>query len=81
MKSWYILSEIYLFVLVRSWAEVVAFMPPMMRGVQFLFSFIMACISKREACASLVSPCRVGDEEEFGFVQHCLSLLLRWQVR
>ena len=37
MKSWYILSEIYLFVLVRSWAEVVAFMSPMMRGVQFLF--------------------------------------------
>ena len=55
MKSWYILSAIYLFVLVRSWAEVVAFMSPMMRGVQFLFSLIMvirACISKREACAS-----------------------------
>ena len=30
MKSWYILSAIYLFVLVRSWAEVVAFMSPMM---------------------------------------------------
>ena len=40
MKSWYILSAIYLFVLVWSWAEVVAFMSPMMRRVQFLFSFI-----------------------------------------
>jgi len=55
MKSWYILSAIFLFVLVRSWAEVVAFMSPMMRGGQFSFSFTMvvicACISKREACA------------------------------
>ena len=55
MKSWYILSAICLVVLVRSWAEVVAFMPPMMRGVQFLVSLrmagICACISKREACA------------------------------
>ena len=53
MKFWYILSAIYLFVLVWSWAEVVAFMSPMMRRVQFLFSFIIcACVSKREACAS-----------------------------
>jgi formate/nitrite transporter FocA (FNT family) len=47
---------VHLFVLVRSWAEVVAFTSPMMRGVQFSFSLIMvvicACISKREACAS-----------------------------
>ena len=35
IKSWYIWSAMYLFVLVRSWAEVVAFMSPMMRGVQF----------------------------------------------
>jgi len=61
MTSWYILSAIHLFVLVRSWAVVlVAFMSPMMRGVQFLFSIIMvvicACISKREACASGVLP-------------------------
>ena len=56
MKSWYILSAMYLFVLVRSWAEVVAFMSPMLRGVQFSLLFIMvvicACISKRVACAS-----------------------------
>jgi len=55
-KSWYILPAIDLFVLVRWLAEVVAFMSPLMRGVQFSFSFIMvvicACISKREACAS-----------------------------
>ena len=37
MKSWYILSATYLFVLVQSWAEVVAFMSPMMRGVHFSF--------------------------------------------
>ena len=43
MKSWYILSAIYLFVLVRSWAEVVACMSPMMRGVQF-FVFIDKCL-------------------------------------
>jgi len=52
MKSWYTLSAIYLFVLVRSWAEVVTFMSPKMRGVRTLFVFIYACISKREACAS-----------------------------
>jgi len=55
IKSWYIYSAICLFVLFRSWAEVVAFMSPVMRGVQFSFSLIMvvicACISKREACA------------------------------
>ena len=55
MKSWHILSAIYLFVLVQ-WAEVVVFMSLMMRGVQFSFSIIMvvicACISKREVCAS-----------------------------
>jgi hypothetical protein len=37
MKSWHILSAIFLFVLVRSWAEVVTFMSAMMRGVQFRF--------------------------------------------
>ena len=58
IKSWYILSATYLFVLVRSWAKVVAFMSPMMRGVQFSFSLIMACISKREACASGELPKR-----------------------
>ena len=46
---------VHLFVLVRSWAEVVAFISPMMRGVQFMISLIMVficpCISKREACA------------------------------
>jgi len=39
MKSWYILSAMYLFVLVRSWAEVVAFMSPMLRGTVFAFIY------------------------------------------
>ena len=57
MKFLYILSAICLFVLVQSWAKVVAFISPMMRGVQFLLFllimvFICPCISKRETCAS-----------------------------
>ena len=50
MKFWYILSAIYLFVLVWSWAEVVAFMSPMMRGVQFsliMVLFVLASQSGR----------------------------------
>ena len=39
MEFLYTMSAIYLFVLVRSWAEVVAFMSPMMRGVQFPFIY------------------------------------------
>ena len=55
MKFLYILSAICLFVLVQSWAKVVAFISPMMRGGQFSFSlivFICPYISKREDCAT-----------------------------
>jgi len=44
MQFLYILSAIYLFVLVRLWAVVVAFISPMISGVQFSFSLIMVLL-------------------------------------
>ena len=58
MEFLYTMSAIYLFVLVRSWAEVVAFISPMMRGVQFLFVLafqsgrlvLLVCYRKANKC-------------------------------
>ena len=45
MKSWYNLSVLYLFVLFRPWAEVVASMSAMMRGYSFRYQLqLLLCV-------------------------------------
>jgi len=60
MKFLYNLSATYLFVLVWSWAEVVAFIFPVMRGVQFSFSLIMVLFVLTSQSGRLVLLVRTG---------------------
>ena len=60
MEFLYTMSAIYLFVLVRSWAEVVAFISPMISGVQFSFSLIMVLLVLASQSGRLVLLVRTG---------------------